>query len=68
MAIPEYRFRKECPKCDSSALRRKFTSAESIKTEYLDCICDVCGFKYTMQTNEGEFKQMSVSLKLEESI
>lgn len=63
MATPEYKFGEGCPKCDNSPMPKKFIPAEGTKTEYLDCSCDLCGFKCTMQTLEDVFKQMDISWK-----
>lgn len=65
MRIPEYKFRRECPKCDNPSIPRVFIPTEGEKVEYLDCKCDICGFKCTIQTLESVFEKMSLLMKVE---
>ena len=58
MKIPEYAFRNECPKCDSLYVGKEFYPANEEneeKEEYLNCNCDMCEYRFTMQTSENMF-------------
>ncbi len=65
MEKPEYDFSKECPKCgNSSSVSKEFHPRSE---EYLSCVCNVCSFRYTMQTKEDMFKQMEISWEIKKA-